>query len=56
MIVFSFLCFLYYALVYKDDMCITCGKNKWVNSFYKECSGCIMEYENRRAMEVIYDE
>ena len=56
MIVFSIICFLYFALVYRDDTCITCGKNTWVNSFYRECQDCIMEYERQKAMEEVYDE
>ena len=56
MIILSIISFLYFALVYKDDTCITCGKNKWVNSFYKECQDCIMEYDNGPNVEDLYDE
>ena len=26
-------------------ICVTCKNENWINPFYKECEGCITEYE-----------
>ena len=32
-------------------ICITCGMNEAINDFYKECQGCIIEFEKEKENE-----
>lgn len=32
-------------------ICITCGENEAINDFYKECLGCIIDWEKELEMK-----